>query len=131
MGSILSNGTHYRQARILLRRVRESERLWELLATEVGPRGMPERMIVALFDAASGFRVRNATYRVGAEVSDQTASRDLKELSDAGLLLPHGQRRGRHYIANDSIKKLYAKSLDAKAPIEDPFSASARSRSES
>ncbi|MBA3291979.1 MAG: Fic family protein [Actinobacteria bacterium] len=122
---------HYRQAWTLLRRVRESERLWELLATEVGRRGMPERMIVALFDAASGFRVRNATYRVGAEVSDQTASRDLKELSDAGLLVPHGQRRGRHYMANDSIKKLRAKSLDVKLPIEDPFSASARSRSES
>jgi hypothetical protein len=57
--------------------------------------------MLALSDAAFGFRVRNATYRTAAEISDPLASRDLRALVDAGLLVPHGERRGRHYVASE------------------------------
>ena len=55
-------------------------------------------------NAAFGFRVRNATYRTAAEISDPLASRDLRALVDAGLLVPHGERRGRHYLASEWLK---------------------------
>lgn len=99
---------HLRQARTLLTRVRESEQLWVRLDEIVAESGLPERGVMALFDAAMGMRVRRATYRANFEemeedVSDQTASRDLRQLADAGLLVPQGEKRGRHYTAGDKI----------------------------
>ena len=92
---------HYRQAEKLLQRTDEMARLWTVLEAETKRRGLHERTMLALSDAALGFRVRNATYRTAAEISDPLASRDLRALVDAGLLVPHGERRGRHYLASE------------------------------
>jgi hypothetical protein len=97
---------HYRQATTLLRRSREIARLWDMLETESAKRDLPERVIFALADAAIGLCVRNATYRPVAEVSEQNASRDLKMLVDQGLLIPFGEKRGRFYVASESIRKI-------------------------
>jgi hypothetical protein len=51
---------------------------------------LPERTALGLLEAASGGRIRNASYRVSADVSNNLASRDLKLLVDAGLLVPEG-----------------------------------------
>ncbi|HEV2756224.1 MAG TPA: Fic family protein [Actinomycetota bacterium] len=112
---------HYVQARTLLRRIKESERLWAILSEEAELHRLPERSISALFEAARGFRVRNATYRPLSEVTEQTATRDLKQLVNAGLLVPKGERRGRHYVASDRLRELRGKSLEVRIPIEDPF----------
>jgi Fic family protein len=95
---------HYRQAEKLLQRTDEMARLWTLLEAETQRRGLNERTMLALSDAALGFRVRNATYRTAAEISDPLASRDLRALVDAGLLVPHGERRGRHYLASEWLR---------------------------
>ena len=69
-------------------RLRDVERLWELCAELVAKRGLPDRMVPAVVDAARGFRLRNSSYRrvvVGSEaveLSDHTASRDLRALVD-------------------------------------------------
>ena len=112
---------HYRQARTLLRRADEAERRWEILEREIERRRLPERCFGALWDAALGFRVRNATYRGFAEVSLVVAGRDLKALSDAGLLLARGQARGRYYVASDELKALEASIRLDRTPIPDPF----------
>ena len=112
---------HYRQARTLLRRADEAERRWEILEREIGRRRLPDRCCGALGDAALGFRVRNATYRGFAEVSLVVAGRDLKALSDAGLLLARGQARGRYYVASDELKALEASIRLDRTPIPDPF----------
>jgi hypothetical protein len=75
---------------------------------------------VALAEATYGFQIRNATYRKGAEVSDALASKDLKALVDLGLLVPHGERRGRHYTAGRALAALAAK-LPRPARPGDPF----------
>ena len=59
--------------------------------------------------AASGLRVRRSVYRAILQgqsddpVSEQTATRDLLALSNRGLLVPHGERRGRFYTAGPEI----------------------------
>jgi len=70
---------HLRQARTVLRRVKETERLWDELEKIAERHSLPERVISALHDAAIGFRVRRATYRAvdKDEITEQTASRDL------------------------------------------------------
>jgi Fic family protein len=111
---------HYRQAETLLRRHEEMERLWALLEQEATRKGLPERAMLALSDAALGFRVRNATYRTAAEISDPLASRDLRAMVDAGLLVPHGERRGRHYVAGTWLVQARA-ATRAKKVTTDPF----------
>jgi Fic family protein len=111
---------HYRQAQTLLIRTREIQRLWDLLEVEVRQRSLPERTLYALADAALGLRVRNATYRPIAEVSDQVASRDLKALVEAGLLDSQGERRGRFYVASDLVLRMRADAREDHR-IEDPF----------
>lgn len=114
---------HYHQARILLRRSEEAERRWDALDREVRRLGVPERSIPALFNAAQGYRIRNATYRTLAEdVSELVASRDLRVLVEAGLLTPVGERRGRIYLASDQLKRIELSVRSARTREEpDPF----------
>ena len=119
---------HLRQARTMLRRVNESERTWSELERLVSMRGLPERTIMALFDATIGLRVRNATYRsyfeyTPDEITEATASRDLRQLVAADLLAPTGERRGRYYMARPqlvNIRKM-VRSMRDERDDSDPF----------
>jgi hypothetical protein len=91
------------------------------LLAEVTHHGLPERTALGLLEAASGFEVRNASYRVTADISNNLASRDLKSLVDAKLLVAEGERRGRHYLASDGIKTIAARHRLPRG-IPDPFS---------
>jgi Fic family protein len=105
---------HFIQARTIMRRTKEIERVWNELEQIIKIKGLPNRVIYALSDAASGYRVRNATYRVIAEVADAVASRDLKLLVDAGLLVPAGEKRGRAYVASPIVRKLRDRTREPK-----------------
>jgi len=94
---------HYHQANRLLRRTREFERLWDALSHLARRHGLHPRTVFALFDAATGLRVRNPIYRLSADISDHVAGRDLKQLADAGLLVAQGEKRGRTYIAGSEL----------------------------
>ena len=111
---------HYVQAQTLLHRMRELERLYAELSDLVIARGLPDRMALALIQAAFGTRVRNSSYRVSADVSKNLASRDLKVLVDAGLLVPEGERRGRFYSAAPIVAEIRQK-LRLPKKVDDPF----------
>lgn len=112
---------HYRQAATLLQRTRELQRLWDALEEEISRKGLPERTLLALADAAIGLKVRNATYRPIADISDNLAGRDLKTLVEHGLLVAEGEKRGRFYVASDGLKAIRAQTREAKRGEEDPF----------
>jgi Fic family protein len=101
---------HLRQARTLRRRVREAELLWASLDEMVARHGLPERTIMAVFDASMGIRVRRGTYQKNFDpdddVSEQMASRDLRALVEAGMLVAQGEKRGRFYTAARPIRDL-------------------------
>lgn len=86
-------------------------------------------MILPLFDAALGFRVRNATYRAALKdtqpesITEATASRDLQRLVDAGLLVPRGEKRGRFYIASGELRQIRQAIIASRDPRDDadPF----------
>lgn len=111
---------HFRQARTLLRRTREIERVYNDLHKLVTGLGLPERTALALLEALSGLRVRNASYRVSADISNNLASRDLKALVDAELLVPQGERRGRSYSPAEQVKRIRDRHRTAKG-VENPF----------
>jgi Fic family protein len=120
---------HLRQARTMLRRVRETERLWVSIDDIRRSTSLPERVMLVLFDAASGLRVRNATYRASLEdagddtISEQTASRDLQRLVEASLLRPVGEKRARSYAGSPRLMQLRRDIIDSRDPRDetDPF----------
>lgn len=114
---------HYRQALTLLRRGEEAERRWDAIDREVRRLGVPERSIPALFNAALGYRIRNATYRSLVDgVSELVASRDLRALVEADLLRPEGERRGRTYLASSALRAIEASvRSDRRHDDPDPF----------
>lgn len=111
---------HFQQATRLLQRSREIEQLWGAAEVEVLKAGLPERATMAVVEAALGARVRNATYRTATDISDQLASRDLKALVDAGLLVAHGERRGRYYKASDRVAEIRRRTKEPRVDV-DPF----------
>jgi Fic family protein len=116
---------HYIQAMSVLRRVRESERIWKELEGVMGKkRGLPERSIQALFDATMGMRVRNASYRsvlkrsTSEEISNQVATSDLRALVDAGLLEQHGKKRGTYYVASSPLVEMRNQVRGDRQPLD-------------
>jgi len=120
---------HLRQARTVLRRVKETEKLWTDLEKITQRQGLPDRVLPALYEASIGFRVRRATYRATdrESITEQMATRDLHDLVTAGLLVPQGEKRGRFYLAGDELKAVRKALIDARDPRDDsdPFAAAA------
>jgi Fic family protein len=111
---------HFRQATTILRRSREVQQTWDALEVEIKKRKLPERTILALSDAASGLRVRNAAYRSVADISVQVATKDLKLLVDSGLLVSSGEKKWRSYEASEFLKALGSRFREPKL-VPDPF----------
>ena len=120
---------HYMQIRTMQRRRAEIESLWNGCVTLAENRGLPERCAAALMDAAYGLRIRRGNYRAsmetvaGEEISEQTASRDLKAMVDLGLLEPVGERRSRYYLAGIDSRRLRDEIRASRPPPagDDPF----------
>lgn len=116
---------HYIQAMSVLRRVRESEKIWsELEGLLSKAKGLPERAIQALFDATLGMRVRNSSYRsvlkhhASEEVSNQVATSDLRAIVNAGLLEQHGKKRGTYYVAGPPLVELRQRVRSGRKPLD-------------
>jgi hypothetical protein len=105
----------------LLRRTREIQRIWDQLEVEVQQRGLPDRVILALADAAIGLNVRNSTYRAAADTSENLASRDLKHLCDAGSIEARGEKRGRVYVAALPVVAVRMRAAEPRGDVPDPF----------
>jgi len=111
---------HHQQGETLLSRIRQIDRVWNGIEEEGKRRKLNERTFYALGDAALGIRVTNSRYRKYTEVSDQVASKDLKILTEHGLLVPKGEKRGRHYVAGDWLFNL-RKQVSEKIVFTNPF----------
>ena len=101
---------HHQQALTLLRRIRETEALWDRCQQLVSARGLPDRCVGALVDASRGWRLRRSLYvktvlaTAGEAITDESATRDLRAMAGAGLLQPVGEKRGRHYLPTEELR---------------------------
>jgi len=114
---------HFLQARTLLRRTEEYDRLWEELERDVKHRGLPERMISALAEAAIRGSLTAALYESATMASAHMAGDDLERLVEAGLLVATSDKGGRCYLATDALKAILARMRDPRPPDRDPFAA--------
>lgn len=97
---------HYQQASTLIRRNEEYEVLLDSIDGIVERQRLNGRTAIPLFNAALGMRVTNARYQKETDVSAHVAGRDLKSLADLDILVPHGEKRGRHYTAGRELREV-------------------------
>lgn len=111
---------HYRQAVWLLQRARITQHVADEIEQLVEAKGLNERSIPALMDAAFGYKIRRSHYLTSAQVSEQVASRDLRILIEHGLLVGEGETRGRIYEASPKLREIYLRNYETRSNI-DPF----------
>ncbi|HTW61316.1 MAG TPA: Fic family protein [Terracidiphilus sp.] len=111
---------HFRQASWLLQRSHMTQRVWNEVEDLLNRRGVNERALPSLVDAAFGYRIRRQHYMAAAEVSEQVASRELRDLVEGGLLIAEGETRGRSYRGSDMLKEIYLRNYQRRTLV-DPF----------
>lgn len=100
---------HLNQALELAQRITSAGKAAQAMETLVAHTSLPTRALEALYSAMFGNAVTRARYmdaleEAGEPVSEQTASRDLGALAREGLLVAHGDKRGRRYAPSEIVK---------------------------
>ena len=99
---------HYQQAMTIVRRNDFLGKVYHDVHKIAAKARLPDRASTALMDAANSLRLRAGRYRQEHEISDVVASRDLRRMVDEGLLVPHGERRGRYYTGSKMLLDIAA-----------------------
>jgi Fic family protein len=107
---------HFQQAESLITQHAYLDKIWDLVRAEVEKSRLMERCSWAVADASIGIRVRNSTYRSQANISNESASKDLRALVEKGMLVPKGERKGRYYEASDELRRQALELFDAQKP---------------
>jgi Fic family protein len=111
---------HHQQAATLIRRNEEYESLYNIIVDLVASEHLPERTQLPLFDAALGITLTNSRYRSETELTDFSASRELRRLCEVNLLEPRGEKRARTYSAAKKLKNI-RDSVRKRTPLVDPY----------
>jgi len=111
---------HYQQMTTIIKRNDEMQKVWEGIVPLIQREKLPDRCELPLVDAAYGFRITRPRYVIEAEVTEFVASRDLKRISDAGLIVPKGEKRGRYYVASAELKRIRRDTRDDRL-VPDPY----------
>jgi Fic family protein len=111
---------HYQQMTTIIKRDDEMRKVWEEISRLVRKKNLPERCELPLVDAAYGLKINRPRYMTGIDVTEFVASRDLKLLSDIGILIPHGEKRGRFYMGSPAILRIRDRIRD-KNLVPDPY----------
>ncbi|WP_371591733.1 Fic family protein [Streptomyces virginiae] len=113
---------HHMQAQTAKRRFDRSNRAWIALTNDVASTpGFDERMVFALFTAFNGTPVLRTVYQQDAEITRQTAIRDVRKLVDADWLVSHGETKGRFYTAGPRLRARIAEISKSTEPIGEPY----------
>ncbi len=123
---------HHRQAGTLLRRIQETEALWDRCEQLARRHGLPDRCVGALCDASRGWRLRRSLYvktvqsSSGELITDATATRDLRAMAKSGLLESVGEKRGRYYRPTEELRGVWSviRSQRLARRVDDPYALS-------
>jgi hypothetical protein len=55
------------------------------------------------------------------ELDVRTATRDLVNAAELGLLEARGERRGRYYVAGEPLRQIQEQLRAERAPLKDPY----------
>lgn len=111
---------HFRQASWLLQRSHMTQRVWNEVEDLLKRKNFNDRALPSVVDAAFGYKIRRQHYMAAAEVSEQVASRELRDLVEGGLFIAEGETRGRWYRGADLLTEIYLRNHQPRTLI-DPF----------
>ncbi len=112
---------HHMQAQTVRRRFAEAELQWRRIDELLADHKLNERIGAALFDALLGLRVTRPSYVKLTGADERTATRDLVNAAELGLLEARGERRGRHYVAGRPLTEIRDRLRSERKPLEDPY----------
>jgi Fic family protein len=119
---------HHQQAQYAQALVDRQSRGWQALAEALQATGvedqLAERYLYALLPAFLGHRVRRALYQADADLAQDTAMRDIRQLRDAGWLTQHGKARGTFYTAGPKMHPIRELVTQHIGPLKDPYATS-------
>ena len=114
---------HFECAQNFRTRNKATAELWSVAQDLIEKHQIPDRTDFGLVWAALGYRITNSRYRSFVDINENTASRDLKRLTDKGLLEAKGERRGRAYVAGPELRDAAISALERfERDTTDPFS---------
>jgi len=115
---------HHQQAQTVERRIAVTSAVWSRIEEELERRKLPDRMMYALYPVAMGHRTRRAVYQKDAELSEQQALRDIRDLARVGWLEARGEARARYYVAGEGfpgdIRLIATKPSQVRDPYAEP-----------
>lgn len=112
---------HHKQAQLVQRRVAYTERLWHELTEQAEQRGLPERVVGALYAAAVG-ELRRTTYQTDEDLTRDQAIRDIQALVRNGLVQPRGNAATRVYVIDGAARDAHLAATEAvRQPMVDPY----------
>ncbi|MGK5548672.1 Fic family protein [Streptomyces sp. URMC 127] len=112
---------HHRQAQQAQRRTDLLSRAWIHLGEAAERDGLDERVVYALLPAFWGSKVRRTVYQADADLSEQQAIRDIRELVRLGWLEAQGRARSRYYAPGPRMAGAQEKIRQAVEPYADPY----------
>jgi len=102
---------HLEQARLRLKQLADAGERWGYLEALIERRGWPDRLVIALEQSLFQGTDR-AAYVAEADVSNPTASSDLRRLLDAELIVQQGRGRTTRYTASEGLRRDVRPHLD-------------------
>ncbi|AXG54889.1 filamentation induced by cAMP protein Fic [Streptomyces lincolnensis] len=112
---------YHQQSQSVRHRIDRSNRCWTDLTDYAERHGIEERQITALHDAALAGRVRRARYQRAENLSNQQAVRDIRALSEAGLLEAVGNTKARYYVPGRNFPADVLEMVRQPVRIADPY----------
>lgn len=112
---------YHQQAQSVRFSVSRASRLWVELTEFADHKGLDERTISALYEAAAAGRVRRARYEHAEDLSLQQAQRDLRDLVTAGILAPVGRTRARFYRPGEAFPQDVLEFAATPVTLADPY----------
>ncbi len=111
---------HHLHAQALRGRWYRAAQAYADLDGVVAEHRLPARVVDPLYTVLLGFRLRRATYVATTGTDLRTASRDVKAMTDVGLLVAVGETKGRHYVRGSGLDDAAAR-LARPTPVRDPY----------
>jgi Fic family protein len=112
---------HHQQAQTVERRIAVTSAVWSRIEEELERRKLPDRMMYALYPVAMGHRTRRAVYQKDAELSEQQALRDIRDLVMIDWLEARGEARARYYVAGEGFPGDIRLIATTPSQVRDPY----------
>ncbi|MGC9535535.1 Fic family protein [Streptomyces sp. UG1] len=112
---------YHQQSQSVRHRITRSNRCWIDLTEYAERHGIDERQVTALHDAAVSGRVRRARYQRAENLSNQQAVRDVRALTEAGLLEAVGNTKARFYVPGPDFPAAVLEATRQPIRLVDPY----------